>query len=382
MLPFLETMVSSLLSLPLILASFVFVLGIVVAVHEYGHLAVGRAFGIKAEVYALGFGKCLWSRTDKKGTEWRLCLVPLGGYVKFQGDKNAASLASHETLSAMSEAERKATFFHASVLARACTIAAGPLINIAFAAVVFGCVSLYQGEPVLLGKINSVSQGTPAELAGIKAGDIVTGVNGTPTPGAEEIVAAVEKNGATPMVMTIARGAESLDFQLTPVVRTRTTPTGVETSTIVGIGFNTTAENIAYKPTSIVDAAWNGMYTTYRVAAVTVETIHRMLTGKEGVENLSGPVRIAAISGDIAESHGFFGLVQLMGIISVSIGLMNLLPVPVLDGGHLVLFAYEAVAKRRPNKTVEQFSFGVGLACVMCLMIFTTFNDIFHLAFR
>ncbi|MBD2745724.1 RIP metalloprotease RseP [Microvirga sp. BT688] len=382
MLPFLESMVSALLSLPLILASFVFVLGIVVAVHEYGHLAVARAFGIKAEVYALGFGKCLWSRTDKKGTEWRLCLIPLGGYVKFRGDKNAASLASHEALASMSDSERKASFFHASLLARACTIAAGPLINIAFAVVVFSGIVLYQGQAVLLGRIDKVTEGTPAALAGMKSGDIITAIDRVPMPGAQEIVTTVEQNPSKTMVMTVSRGSESLDFTVTPVMKTRKTTGGLETSPIVGVSFITTAENIGHTRIGVLDAAQHGISITYKVAELTVATLHKIVTGQEGVENLSGPVRIAAISGDFAESQGLFGLVQLIGVISVSIGLMNLLPIPALDGGHLLLFAYEAVAGRRPNKTVEQFSFGVGLACVLSLMVFTTFNDIAQLAFR
>jgi regulator of sigma E protease len=379
---FFESVFSTILSLPLILAAFLFVLGIVVAVHEYGHLAVGRAFGIKADVFSLGFGKCLWSRMDRRGTEWRICLIPLGGYVKFRGDRNASSQASHELLSAMSDAERKGTFFDASLIARACTIAAGPMINIAFAALVFGIVSLYQGEAVLLTKIGAITQNTPAERAGIKAGDVVVAVNGMRTPGAEEVVAEVEKNRDAPMVMTISRGTEKLDFNLTPIVKTRPTAGGVETYIMVGVAFDTTEGNITYKPMSIASAAWSGVSITYKVAALTYEALHRIVTGQDGVENLSGPVRIAAISGDVAENHGILGLVQLMGIISVSIGLMNLLPIPILDGGHLVLFAYEAVAKRRPNKKVEQFGYGVGLACVLSLMVFATFNDIVQLAFR
>ncbi|WP_114946497.1 M50 family metallopeptidase [Microvirga calopogonii] len=381
---FLDSMYSLVLSLPLTLAAFVFVLGVVIAVHEAGHLFTGRAFGIKAEIYSLGFGTCLWARTDRKGTEWRICLIPLGGYVKFAGDKNAASQSSHEALAEMSEAERKVTFFHAPLIARACTIAAGPLTNLILAVLAFGAVAFVQGQPTLSGQVGSITQGTPAEKAGIKPGDIVTAVNGAPTPAAEDIIAAVERSRDTPMMMTIRRGTETLDLSVTAVLKSRPISEGTahETYPVVGFGFSTAPENIFYVPMGLADAVTNGFKVTYKVAEITAVTIKRMITGEEGIENLSGPVRLAAISGTYAEDHGIEGLILLIGFVSVSIGFMNLLPIPVLDGGHLTMFAYEAVARKRPNKKVEQFSYGVGLAFVMSLMIFATLNDVAQLLFK
>ncbi|WP_262030772.1 M50 family metallopeptidase [Microvirga sp. Mcv34] len=381
---FFDSIYSLVLALPLTLAAFIFVLGVVIAVHEAGHLFTGRAFGIKAEVFSLGFGKCLWARTDRKGTEWRICLIPLGGYVKFAGDKNAASQVSHEAVAAMSKSEKRATFFHASLRARACTIAAGPLTNIALAILAFGAIAYIQGAPALKGQVGSINPGTPAERSGIKPGDIVTAVNGAPTPAAEDIIAAVQQNRDTPMVMTIRRGSETLDLAVTAVLKTTRNADGSETEAypVVGFSFATSPDNVFHVPMSIGDAVLHGFTMTYRVAEVTAVSLKRMVTGEDGIENLSGPVRLAAVSGTYAEDHGIEGLVLLIGFVSVSIGFMNLLPIPVLDGGHLAMFGYEAIARKRPNKKVEQFSYGVGLAFVLSLMIFATLNDVAHLFFR
>jgi regulator of sigma E protease len=375
---------SSLLSLSLTVGAFVFVLGVVVAVHEAGHLFTGRAFGIKADVFSLGFGKCLWARTDRQATEWRICLVPLGGYVKFAGDKNAASQVSHEAVAAMSDAEKRATFFHAPLVARACTIAAGPLTNLALAVLAFGVISFVEGQPTLHGQVGSIDRGTPAEKAGIKVGDIITAVNGVQTPAAEDIIAAVQQHRDSPMVMTIRREAQTLDLGVTAELRTKTNDDGTtaESYPVVGFGFATTPENIFYVPMGVSDAIVNGVKVTYRVAEITAVTFKKMITGEEGIENLSGPVRLAAISGSYAENHGIEGLILLIGFVSVSIGFMNLLPIPVLDGGHLAMFGYEALARKRPNKKVEQFSYGVGLAFVLSLMIFATLSDVAHLFFK
>lgn len=231
-----DSVYSLLLSLPLTLAAFILVLGVVIAVHEAGHLFTGRAFGIKAEVFSLGFGKVLWARTDRKGTDWRICLVPLGGYVKFAGDKNAASQASHEALAAMSDSERRATFFHAPLVARACTIAAGPLTNLVLAVVALGAVAYTQGDPTLHGKVGTINQGTPAEIAGFKTGDVITAVNGVPTPAAEDIIAAVQQNRDTPMMMKVRRGSETLDLEVTAVLKTRATGDGTATEAYPVVG--------------------------------------------------------------------------------------------------------------------------------------------------
>jgi regulator of sigma E protease len=381
---FFDSAYSLLLSLPLTLAAFILVPGVVIAVHEAGHLFTGRAFGIKAEVFSLGFGKCLWATTDGKGTEWRICLVPLGGYVKFAGDKNAASQASHDALAAMTDSEKRATFFHAPLIARTCTIAAGPLTNLVLAILAFGAIAYIQGQPNLHGQVGSINPGTPAEQAGIKMGDVITAVNGVPTPAAEDIIAAVQQNRDTPMVMTIRRGSEILQLGVTAILKTRRNADGAETESypVVGFSFGTTPDNIFYVPMGIGDAVVNGLTMTYRVAEITAISLKRMVTGEEGIENLSGPVRLAAISGTYAETHGIEGLVLLIGFVSVSIGFMNLLPIPILDGGHLAMFGYEAIARRRPNKKVEQFSYGVGLAFVLSLMIFATLNDVAHLFFK
>jgi regulator of sigma E protease len=284
----------------------------------------------------------------------------------------------------MTGSEKRATFFHAPLIARTCTIAAGPLTNLALAIVAFGAIAYIQGKPTLQGQVGSINPGTPAEQAGIKTGDVITAVNTAPTPTAEDVIAAVQAKRDTPMVMTIRRGSETLDLGVTAVLTTKRNADGAgnESYPVVGFSFATTPDNIFYVPMGIGDAVVDGLTMTYPVAEVIAISLKRLVTGEEGIENLSGPVRLAAISGAHAETHGIERLVLLIGFVSVSIGFMNLLPIPILDGGHLAMFGYEAIARRRPNKKVEQFSYGVGLAFVLSLMIFATLNDVAHLFFK
>lgn len=360
------------------LLPFLFVLALVVFIHEMGHFLVGRYFGVKVETFSLGFGPRLFSRYDKHGTEWAISAIPLGGFVKFKGDANAASLPDHHALDAMPVADRSDSFPHQSVARRAAIVAAGPLANFLLAFVIFmasfSLVGRSQVQPVIAG----VADNSPAAAAGFMPGDRVLAINGDEMASFEDVVRRVSLSEGKELTFRVERDARELELSATPRIMTRKTVLGTERRPIMGFIASNLPESHFLRRYGPIEAAGTAVGEIYFVIDRTVHYIAGLAAGREKADQLSGPVRIGYVSGKVAES-GIGPLLMLAGIISISIGFINLLPIPMLDGGHLVFYAAEALRGRPLSARAQEWSFRMGFALVLALMLFSTWNDIMHL---
>jgi regulator of sigma E protease len=451
---------------------FLFVLTIVVFFHELGHFLVARWCGVRVMTFSIGFGPELFGFNDRHGTRWKVSAIPLGGYVKFFGDENAASVPDQDTLNHMSETERRESFFHKPVAQRAAIVAAGPIANFILAIVIFAALAMIFGKQVAVPRIDAVTPATAAAAAGFKPGDVVVTVDGKPAEGFSDVQRIVALSPGRPLTFVVDRGGERVTLNATPEQREErdrfgnvqrigvldisgpTMPARVVTiqpgsaAATAGFQVNDVVRAIDGKPVgSFVDlrnivaaspdkplefeveregrtirlqatptvhndkdpagaprrvgllgisggydpadtrsihygpvaAVTNGVTETWFVVERTLSYIGGVIVGRESADQLGGPIRIAQVSGQVATA-GFTALIHLAAVLSISIGLLNLFPIPLLDGGHLLFYAIEAVRGRPLSDRAQEMGFRIGLAIVLLLMIFATFNDILHLA--
>jgi regulator of sigma E protease len=360
------------------LLPFLFVLALVVFIHEMGHFLVGRLCGVKVETFSLGFGPRLVRFYDRKGTEWALSAIPLGGYVKFKGDLNAASVPDHAAADAMSEADRVDSFPHKSILQRSAIVAAGPIANFILAFVIFTVSYMIIGRTLVEPIIAGVSAESSAAKAGFLPGDRVLEINGQKIVSFDEIAREVAVSEGQSLTFRIERGSRAMDITAMPTISSRKTVLGTDRRPVMGFVGSSDPTHLFAKHYGFVEASTTSIGEIAFVIDRTVHYVSGIFAGRERVDQLSGPTRIAYISGKVAES-GLGPLMMLAGILSISIGLINLLPVPMLDGGHLVFYALEAVFGRPVSPRAQEISFRVGFALVIMLMLFSTWNDIAHL---
>ncbi|MDO9564885.1 MAG: RIP metalloprotease RseP [Bradyrhizobium sp.] len=359
---------------------FLFVLTIVVFFHELGHFLVARWNGVKVLTFSLGFGPELAGFNDRHGTRWKISAIPLGGYVKFFGDESEASTPSSETLSAMTADERAGSFHHKKVGARAAIVAAGPIANFLLAIVIFTCLFTFFGKPSTTARVDKVEAGSAADKAGFQAGDIVTSIDGTSIGSFSEMQRIVGTRAGEQLTFTIKRGDSSLQIQGTPQLREVKDSFGnVHRLGVLGITRSTNPGDVVTERVDPATAAWLGVKETWFVVERTMSYIGGVFTGREAADQVGGPIRIAQISGQVA-TIGVAALVHLAAVLSISIGLLNLFPVPLLDGGHLLFYAVEAVRGRPLSERAQEMGFRIGLGLVLMLMVFATYNDILHLA--
>lgn len=456
-------MLDQLTSLPLTLLAFVAVLTVLVFVHEMGHYLVARWNGVRVEVFSIGFGPELFGWTDKHATRWKVAAIPLGGYVKFFGDADAASAPGSDD--GMSEEERAVSFHHKSLKARAAIVAAGPLANFAYAIVVLAVMFVFVGERVTAPVVGRVLPDSPAQAAGFEQGDRILAVDGdrirrfeqvdeaaitnpdrtlvftvardglnrditvtpegrTPTnpdsplrrfgylglwpahpaeigsvmadsaaqaaglqPGDrlvavdgqavayfEQLQDLVARSGGRPLALTLLRGERELQVSLTPRRQTYRRQDGQEVERLL-IGITAASQPpVRYGPgVALVES----VRVSADMVVKTFDYLGEMILGERGTEELGGPIRIAQVSGQAARV-GLEQLIKLSVLLSLNLGLINLFPIPMLDGGHLAFYAYEAVRGRPPTERVLEFAFRVGLVLLVCLMAFVTVNDLIY----
>ena len=430
------------------LIAFVVCLSIIVFIHEYGHYIVGRWSGIHAEIFSIGFGPVLFARVDRRGTVWQVAAIPLGGYVRFKGDKGAASDADTSALQDMDEAERRSTMHGAPLWARAATVAAGPLFNFIMSLILFFGLSVNQGvtkNPLTVGQVYDVPQVSEVQVgdilrrvgsvdvpadgdfsdfflairenpdgpiieygverdgrdivvrgpamdlarissliprsaaieAGLKVGDVITHVNGTPINYFSDLKVAVEGSNGAPLLLSVYRAGETLDFDLQPKkVEEQNDQGGYDVFWRIGIVSTLYAFEPESEAIGVGEAAQNAARTTYSVMKASITGLVDVVTGAISSCNLSGPIGIAETSGQMARQGGD-SLIWFIAVLSTAVGLINLFPIPVLDGGHLVFHGYEAVTGRPPNLRVMNAMMMAGLAIVLSFMLFALFNDVF-----
>jgi regulator of sigma E protease len=358
---------------------FLFVLTIVVFFHEFGHFLVARRCGIKVSTFSLGFGPEVAGFYDRHGTRWRLSAIPLGGYVKFFGDENAASVPDHAAAAIMTEEEKKVSFIGKSIGARAAVVVAGPLANFVLAIVIFAAVFMTVGKPIASARVDSVVPGSAAAAAGFKQGDLITSIDAEKISSFYDMQRIVAASWGEPLTIVVERSGHPVTLKATPQLKDVKDAFGnIQRIGVLGISRSMAPGDVRTKRLGPIDAFSQSARDTWFVIDRTLSYIGGVFAGREAANQLAGPIRIAQISGKVA-SVGLAPLMNLTAVLSISIGLLNLLPIPLLDGGHLLFYGIEALRGRPMSKWAQEVGFGFGLAIVVMLMIFATFNDILHL---
>ncbi|MEL6751989.1 MAG: RIP metalloprotease RseP [Pseudomonadota bacterium] len=355
---------------------FIAVLTLVVFIHELGHFLVARWNGITVEAFSVGFGPELFGWNDSKGTRWRVAAIPLGGYVRFMGDMNASSQTDHEALRDLTPEEREGAFETKALWRRALVVAAGPIANFILAIVLYFGLFVSMEEVRVAPVVGTVTEGSPAAEAGILPGDRVTAIDGTPIEKFRDMQPITMMADGEPLTFTIQRNGAEQNIVAAPRITERKDPFGnTYRSALVGIAPDSDPANITRVRLGPVEAFEKALSRTWLVVAGTGNFIAELFGGKQDARELRGPLGIAQITSQVA-TLGILSLISLAAVLSVSIGLMNLLPVPMLDGGHLMFYAIEAVRGRAMSEKNQERAYRVGLAMVLAMMLFATSNDI------
>jgi regulator of sigma E protease len=359
---------------------FLFVLTLVVFFHELGHFLIARRCGIRVLVFSIGFGPELFGFNDRYGTRWKVSAVPLGGYVKFLGDENAASATDHKAVAAMSEADKKQAFIHKGVGARAAVVAAGPIANFLLAIAIFAGIFMTVGKQSTSARVDTVVADSAAAAAGFMPGDLVLSIDGRKIENFSDMQRIVSISAGAPLSIEIERGGVHQTLKATPALKEVKDAFGnVHRMGVLGISRSMAPGDVKVQRVDPLTAVVLGAEETWFVVDRTLSYIGGIFAGRENADQLGGPIRIAQVSGQVATA-GFVPLIHLAAVLSVSIGLLNLFPIPLLDGGHLLFYLIEAVRGRPLSERAQEVGFRIGLAIVVMLMIFATFNDILHLA--
>ena len=360
---------------------FVVVLGILVFVHELGHFAVARMCGVKVDVFSIGFGKELWGRRDRQGTYWKIAAVPLGGYCQFLGDDDASS-AGDGKASELSEEEKKFTFQYQSPAKKLVIALAGPMSNYLFAILIFAGIFFFLGKINFPPVVGEVFENSAAAKAGIVANDRILTINGNKIDSFDDIRKEVDLTVGNEVVVELLRDGREirLQFPLTEMEvpeangeMTKRPMLGVKSVNVIELDH----EKLSL-PQSLKEAfleAWN-------VTEATLRGVGQMVTGKRSGEEIGGIIRIAEMSGDISKQNGILDLVVFMALLSINLGLINLFPIPVLDGGHIVIYLAEIAVGKEINTHIKDALFKVGFSLIIALMIFATWNDFVRLFHR
>jgi regulator of sigma E protease len=346
--------------------SFVLVLGVLVFVHEMGHYLAARWRGIHVEAFSIGFGKTIRKWTDRRGTEWRLSWLPLGGYVKLHGQEDPND-ATPEQRAAWRPGQ---TFHEKPVRDRAIVVAAGPVFNFVLAILLFAGLYMTAGQPQTSASVGTVAESSAAARGGLRAGDRILSLDGQPVERFEQIQRYIQPRAGQPVEIRVGREGGEQMLSVTPDSRESNGAT-------VGV-LGVSAGAVDFRRLDPFSALAAGVAQTVDISRQTLVSVWEMITGSRGTEELGGVLRIAQISGQVTEM-GVASTIMLLAVLSVNLGLINLFPVPVLDGGHLVFHAAEAIRGRPVSPRVMEYSFRAGFVVIIALFVFSTFNDVRHI---
>ncbi|QIZ20539.1 RIP metalloprotease RseP [Candidatus Pelagibacter giovannonii] len=356
---------------------FIVLIVIVVFIHEYGHYYFAKRFGVGVTDFSIGFGKEMFGWNDKSGTRWKVCVIPLGGYVKFFGDRNVYSQADNDKIiKEYSKEDQDKLFVLKPLYQRALIVFGGPLANFLLAILIFFSVYSFAGKDFTPAVINEVQKDSPAMVAGLKDNDIVVSIDGNEVKSIMEVSKYIMMSTDEFINFTVNRYDQDLTFRVKPNIVDGEDNLGNKISKrMVGIklgAYNNEVNHIKLGPAKALFYAVNEVY---YVSASSLKYIGSMLTGNGDTSQLGGPIRIAKISGQVAE-FGILPFISLMAYISISLGLINLFPIPMLDGGHLMFYGIEKVLGRPLSQKAQEGFFRIGMFLLLSLMFFTTFNDL------
>ena len=349
---------------------FLIILTVVVFVHEFGHYYVARRNGIRVEVFSVGFGREIFGYTDKHDTRWKFSMIPLGGYVKMLGDADATSSTVNPTMSNSPD-----SFPSKTVWQRMAVVVAGPAANFLFAIVVLAILFMTAGRPFTPAEVGEVREDSPAAAAGLIPGDRILEVGDTVIESFEDLQGVVRVSAEIPLTFIIDRDGATLDLVVTPELDEIEDRFGnIHKVGLIGVS----RSGAEYRRSGVVMSLIDAGSETFRMVTGTLYALGEMIVGSRGAEELGGPLRIAQMSGQIAQD-GFVPAIWFTAILSINLGLINLFPIPMLDGGHLVLYTIEAARGRPLTERSQEIAFRIGLAMVLSLMVFATWNDLVHL---
>lgn len=361
------------------LVPFLLVLTMVVFFHELGHFLVARWCGVAIQAFSIGFGPEIVGFTDRHNTRWKISWIPLGGYVKFIDDDNAASASGREAFEKLSEEDKKRSFQGKSLAQRAAIVAAGPIANFVLAIVIFTMLFSLFGRQVTAAKVDAVEPHSAAAQAGFKPGDVVLRINNTKINDFSDMQRIVSVSAGKQLAFTVDRAGKDVTLEATPRLQQTTDPFGDKIRIgILGIQRNAGPGQWSLKRENPVTAFGMAVKECYFIVSRSLEYVYKIATGRASADQLGGPIRIAQVSGEAARL-GILAVINLAAIISVSIGLINLFPIPMLDGGHLMYYAIEGLRGRPLSEHTQEVGFRIGLALVLMLMIFATWNDLIHI---
>lgn len=353
-----------------------FVFTVVVFFHELGHYWVGRWCNVGIEAFSIGFGGEMVGYTDKRGTRWKLCWIPLGGYVKFSGDENAASVPDNAALDAMAEEERNQTLAGKPVGQRAAVVAAGPLASFLLSVVIFAGMFVFLGKPIIPPIVSEVIEGSAAEEAGLMIDDRILSVDGADVESFTDLQRIVTASADRQIALLVDRDGSEVVLDAVPKRQELTDRFGnTQRVGVLGIRQSAQREDIVIKSFNPVTGVVEGVKETTFIVTRTLDYLWGIVTGRESADQLGGPIRVVNMSSQVA-AISFVALLNLTAVLSASIGLINLFPIPMLDGGHLAFYAVEAVRGKPLSDRAQEYGFRAGLAVILLLFLFVNWNDI------
>lgn len=354
---------------------FLVILTVLVFVHEFGHYWVARRNGVRIETFSIGFGPELFGWWDKAGTRWKFSVLPLGGYVKMFGDSDGSSLLPVGGIAQLTQSERDGSFHFKSLGQRAAIVAAGPAANFIFAIVVLALLFMTYGQPFTPAEVGQVNPGSAAAKAGIEPGDVIRQIGNQRIRRFEDVQQIIRMNPGVRLPIAVERHGQPVTIEVTPT-RTKMTDRLGDHYEIGLLGI--THNGVKYVRRNPGSAIVQAGEETWNLSASTVQAVWQIAIGTRATDELGGPLRIAQMSGEVARV-GIVAVVWFLAVLSINLGLINLFPVPVLDGGHLLFYAAEAIRGRPLGQRAQEYGFRIGLALVLTLMVFATWNDLVHL---
>jgi regulator of sigma E protease len=356
---------------------FIALILVVVFIHEYGHYYFAKRYGVGVTDFSIGFGKEIFGWNDKSGTRWKICWIPLGGYVKFFGDRNVFSQADQKKIiNQYNKEDQKKLFVLKPLYQRALIVLAGPLANFLLAIVIFFSVYTFVGKDFTPAVINEVQNDSPAMTAGLKNNDIIVSIDGNKVKSIMEVSKFIMMSTDELIDFTVTRSNQNLTFKVKPnIVASEDNLGNKINKRMVGIKLGAYNNKINHVKLGPVKAIYYAINEVYYVSTSSLKYIGSMLTGSGDSSQLGGPIRIAKITGQVVE-FGFLPFLSMMAYISISLGLINLFPIPMLDGGHLMFYGFEKILGHPLSQKVQEGFFRIGIFLLLSLMFFTTFNDL------